>query len=111
MNEKFEKYIKDLSPELQEKARQCMTKEELDVFIADNDLEMPEEVLDMIAGGSKACASTGDKVGDCPDCPGILQYHDKVYFEKGGLEVYRAKCSRTGILYYKTAFGSWTPYD
>ena len=51
MNEKFEKYIKDLSPELQDKARECKTTEELNAFLAENDLEMPEEALDMIAGG------------------------------------------------------------
>ena len=51
MNEKFEKYIKDLSPELQEKARQCKTKEDLDAFIAENELELPEEALELVAGG------------------------------------------------------------
>ncbi|MBO6141314.1 MAG: hypothetical protein J6O40_05905 [Ruminococcus sp.] len=51
MNEKFESYLKDLSPELQEKARQCKTKEDLNVFLADNDLELPEEALKMVAGG------------------------------------------------------------
>ncbi|MBO6141308.1 MAG: hypothetical protein J6O40_05875 [Ruminococcus sp.] len=51
MNEKFEKYIKDLSPELQEKARQCKTTEELNAFLAVNDLELPEEALEMVSGG------------------------------------------------------------
>ena len=51
MNENFEKYIKDLSPELQEKARACKTKEELNAFIADNDLELPEDALEMVSGG------------------------------------------------------------
>ena len=51
MNEKYEKYIKDLSPELQEKARACKTTEELNAFLAENDLEMPQEVLEMVAGG------------------------------------------------------------
>ncbi|MBQ6674725.1 MAG: hypothetical protein IJM75_01210 [Ruminococcus sp.] len=111
MNEKFEQYISDLSPEMQEKARECKTKEELNAFIAENDLELPEEALDMIAGGSKACASTGDYVADCPDCPGILEYHDMVWFEKGGVGVARAHCTRTGILYYKTEFGSWKRYE
>ena len=51
MNENFEKYIEGLSPELQEKARACKTKEELNAFIAENDLELPEEALEMVAGG------------------------------------------------------------
>ena len=51
MNENFEKYIKDLSPELQEKARACKTKEELNAFIAENDLELPEDALEAVSGG------------------------------------------------------------
>ena len=51
MNEKFEKYLKDLSPELQEKARQCKTVEELNAFISENEIELPEEALEMVAGG------------------------------------------------------------
>ena len=51
MNEKFENYIKDLSPELQEKARQCKTNEELNAFLAENDIELPEDALEMVSGG------------------------------------------------------------
>ena len=58
MNEKFEKYIKDLSPELQEKARECKTTEELNEFLAENDIELPEDALEMVSGG--ICT------GDCP---------------------------------------------
>ena len=72
MNEKFEKYIKDLSPELQEKARACKTKEELDAFIAENDLEMPEEVLEMVAGGG--CFS-GTEIPDD-------QRNNRIYLQK-----------------------------
>ena len=66
MNEKFEEYLKDLSPELQEKARQCKTKEELDAFLAENDLEMPEEVLELVAGG--VCTSTPPAPDKCNKC-------------------------------------------
>ena len=58
MNEKFESYLKDLSPELQEKARECKTMEELNAFIAENNLELPEDALEMVSGGF--C------IGDCP---------------------------------------------
>ena len=51
MNEKFEKYLKDLSPELKEKAKDCKTQEDLNEFLADNDLELPEEALELVAGG------------------------------------------------------------
>ena len=52
----FEEYIKDLSPELQEKARACKTKDELMQLAAENDLEIPEEALEAVAGG---CTSEG----------------------------------------------------
>ncbi|MBR1383625.1 MAG: hypothetical protein IJ555_07445 [Ruminococcus sp.] len=51
MNEKFEKYLKDLDPELQEKARACKSLEELTHLAAENDLELPEEALEMVSGG------------------------------------------------------------
>ena len=47
----FEEYIKDLSPELQEKARACKTKDELLELAADEDMELPEDALEMVAGG------------------------------------------------------------
>ena len=61
MNENFEKYIKDLSPEMQEKARQCKTTEELNAFLADNDLELPEDALELVAGGCGTCKHNSDK--------------------------------------------------
>ena len=36
---------------MQEKARECRTKDELNEFIADNDLELPEDALELVAGG------------------------------------------------------------
>ena len=59
MNEKLEKYIKNLSPELQEKANGIKTEEELNAFLADNDLELPEEALEYIAGGGCGTNSGG----------------------------------------------------
>ena len=47
----LEEYIKDLSPELQEKARACKTKDELLELAADEDMEIPEDALEMVAGG------------------------------------------------------------
>ena len=47
----FEEYIKDLSPELQEKARACKTKDELMQLVADKNLEIPMDALEGVAGG------------------------------------------------------------
>ena len=65
MNENFEKYIEGLSPELQEKARACKTKEELNAFIAENDLELPEEALELVSGG---CGTSTPKKPYCKYC-------------------------------------------
>ena len=66
MNENFEKYIEGLSPEMQEKARQCKTKEELNAFIAENDLELPEDALEMVSGGcGTSTPPTPDKCNKC----------------------------------------------
>ena len=62
MNEKLEEYIKELSPELQQKARACNTSEELMEFLADNDIELPEDALENVSGGY--C----NKDIPCPKC-------------------------------------------
>ena len=68
--EDLKKYSIDLSPELQEKARQCKTMEELQKFFAENDIELPEEVLDAVSGG---CGTTrGLKCTICGGNP--MQY-------------------------------------
>ena len=51
MNENLEKYIGELSPELQEKARQCKDMKELNAFLAENDVELSEDALQAVAGG------------------------------------------------------------
>ena len=60
MNEKFSEYLKDLPPELQEKAKDIKTNEELMEFLSENDVELPEDVLEAVAGGG-ACEND-----DCP---------------------------------------------
>ena len=76
----LEEYIKDLSPELQEKARACKTKNELMQLVADEDLEIPMEALEGVAGGyiihreTVSCPKCGQvypkDLGECPNCSG-----------------------------------------
>ena len=62
----IEEYIKDLTPEQQEKAKACKTKEELIQLAAEEDVEIPMEALKNVAGGGcgkleffcKDCGST-----------------------------------------------------
>ena len=61
----IESYIKDLSPELQEKARACCSVEELLALAKDAKVPLPDEALAAIAGGED------QEDGGCvrPTCP------------------------------------------
>lgn len=52
-NINIDDYIKemDLTPELEQKARQCNTARELMQLAADNDIELPMDALEGVAGG------------------------------------------------------------
>ena len=52
-NINIDNYIKemDLSPELEEKARRCNTVSELMQLAAENDVELPMDALEGVAGG------------------------------------------------------------
>ena len=56
-NENLEKYIGELSPEMQEKARQCKDMQELNALLAENEVELSEDALSAVAGG---CSSSED---------------------------------------------------
>lgn len=63
-NINIDDYIKemDLSPELEEKARQCNTASELMQLAAENDVELPMDALAGVAGGcggSSECPKGG----------------------------------------------------
>ena len=94
----FEEYIKDLSPELQEKAKDCKSKEELMELVADNDIEISEDALEAVAGG---CSMSSDKYdqGDlvnffCPNCGNQLRYWDMASSGTAGyIRYYCDKCN------------------
>ena len=67
MKQELEKYIGELSPELQEKARQCKTMEELQTMLAENDVELSEDALEAVAGG----CGTKPK---CKKCGGEMKW-------------------------------------
>ena len=63
----LQNYIRDLSPELREKARKCETIDELIALAGDEKVELPEEVLEAIAGGkSQKHKNCGNP--PCPKC-------------------------------------------
>ena len=105
MNEKFSEYLKDLPPELQEKAKDIKTNEELMEFLSDNDIELPEDALAAVAGGDGCEAHQSYEKGyvfpgECPDCGGDLVYFDN----RNGTGGYQttARCPKSKIMYYFT---------
>jgi len=82
-NNEFEKFIGELPPELQEKARQCRNGEELNRLLAENDVELSEDALEMAAGGLGLDDFLEGFLGDpsdleyfCPECGQKLLLYD-----------------------------------
>ena len=63
----LEDYIKDLDPELQEKARACGSAEELVALAKEAKVPLPDEALAAIAGGEEVASGTCFKL-KCPKC-------------------------------------------
>ena len=103
--ENFEKYIGELSPEMQEKARQCKDMTELNALLAENDVELSEDALSAVAGG---CSTSSDKYdqGDlygqiCPECMNELRYWDKCYNDKPKYDyIWRLYCDNPNCSSY-----------
>ena len=65
----LENFIKDLSPELQEKARQCASVDELLALAKDEKIPLSDEAMEAIAGGKGDPRNCGSKKGPpCPKC-------------------------------------------
>ncbi|MCR5122847.1 MAG: hypothetical protein K6B74_10540, partial [Ruminococcus sp.] len=60
MKDKIEQYLSEIPAELQDKARACKDTAELNEFAAENDIELTEEALEMVAGGCGGCPEGGD---------------------------------------------------
>ena len=108
--EELEKYIGDLSPEMQEKARECKTTEELQTLLAENDVELSEDALSAVAGGcskSSVHFNKGDLVKGavCPGCGSTLYYWDMCNSEKGYANILRMYCNNPSCSSYNN--GLW----
>ena len=64
----LEDYIKDLAPELQEKARACGSVEELLALAKESKVPLPDEALTAIAGGSGVDSDACGMKPKCPNC-------------------------------------------
>ena len=97
MNEKINAMLNGLSPELQEKAKDIKTQEELMEFLSDNDIELPEDALEAVAGGcgEPRFYEKGTVFkGRCPDCGGDLLY-DRMVKHRASMRTV-ARCLKTG---------------
>ena len=107
--EEIEKYIGELSPEMQEKARACKDMQELNDLLAENDVELSEEALQAVSGGCSQSSSNYDQ-GDlvprakCPECKGQLYYWDMEYDRSKGGSLMRLYCKNPNCSSYN---GLW----
>ena len=81
----IENYIKDLSPELQEKARACKSTDELLKLADDNDIELTADTLESVSGG--ACENSKEEPkGRCPFCGSThIRYQTVLKVSNSGL--------------------------
>lgn len=108
--EELEKYIGELSPELQAKARDCKDMQELNAILAENDVELSEDALEAVSGGCSQSSNHYDQ-GDlttakCPACGCQLYYWDMVREPFGGFAAKtRLYCNNTSCSSYNN--GLW----
>jgi len=113
--EELEKYMGELSPELQEKARQCKDMKELNALLAENDVELSDDALEAVSGGCSASSvryNQGDVMDyQCPDCGQNLRYWDQCHNEKGYFFIDRMYCSNTNCASYNNGlwYAGYTP--
>ena len=74
-------------PKLQEEARQCKTKDELLQLAADEDMEIPMDALEGVAGGC------GDEQLSCPYCGSTDISSEPV--NGHGIRLFCRKCEMT----------------
>ena len=108
--EEFEKYIGELSPEMQEKARECKNMAELNALLAENDVELSEDALQAVAGGcsqSSNIYNQGDPMATakCPLCGSTLYYWDMCKKEKNCSYIVRMNCKNPTCSSYNN--GLW----
>ena len=66
LNETLKGIYETLTDEQKEKAKKCKTTDELMAFVAKEGFELPDEVLDTVAGGEPLFDACRDKEG-CGD--------------------------------------------
>ena len=89
----LEEYIRELSPELQEKARACESADELLSLAKEAGVAVPDEALEAIAGGREHNPKNCRKM-ECPKC-GSTNLESWPIF-KDGITEWHYKCKSCG---------------
>lgn len=105
-NNDLQRFIKDLSPELMEKAGQCKTIEEMKEFIAENDAELSEEALELVSGGLDACKPEYST----EEVYWYIGTSDLVYKGQTVKLIGIEKKIQTGVLEYRMCTSDLTPH-
>ena len=114
-NFNVEDYIKDLAPELQEKARQCKNMDELMELAGEEGVELSDEALANVSGGCGSSSSCKHKGYD-----GLVSAAEKI--GSGGVQgetkykITKVRCTACGAEVSITPFevtypDSWSPYS
>ena len=75
----IDSYIKNMPPELQEKARACGSAQELLALAREAKVPVPDEALEAIAGGDDPDPQNCDENPRCPHCGSTNVGFDMMY--------------------------------
>ncbi len=81
----LEKYMKNLSPELQEKVKLCKNMNEMTDLAAREGIELPDEALDIVTGGASNNTCSDSEAGLYMCCPKCGQAHGNIYPTNSGI--------------------------
>ena len=94
----IESYIKDLDPDLQEKARACGSVEELLALAKEAKVPLPDEALAAVAGGNDVDSGSCNP-NKCPKCGHKEKPAWTEILENGAMR-YHYECSKCGCKWY-----------
>ncbi|MBO4352511.1 MAG: hypothetical protein J5818_03345 [Eggerthellaceae bacterium] len=94
----IESFIKDLDPELQEKARSCGNLEELLALAKEEKVPVPDEALAAVAGGDDVDVGSCDSY-KCPKCGHKVKSYGHEDLNNGYTRYY-FNCSNCGYKWH-----------
>ena len=90
----LEDYIRDLPPEVQEKARACRSLDELLALAEEQGVPVPDDKLETVAGGKKRRPKGCGEI-TCPKC-GSTSLKELGRVDMGSCVAYHLQCKNCG---------------